>query len=74
MLFQELDMNHDGMLDELEFEMLFKMQPKEQPVKLQEGPMINEPVNEEDLGNYMHGGYNTYNKRPLEISEMLQLP
>jgi len=24
--------------------------------------------------NYMQGGYNTYNKKPLDVSEMLQLP
>ena len=75
MLFQELDVNHDGMLDEQEFEMLFSMPPKDQPVMMQESPiMMKENLNEEDLGNYMHGGYNTYNKRPLELAEMLQLP
>jgi len=28
MLFNELDVNRDGLLDELEFEMLFSMPPK----------------------------------------------
>ena len=74
MLFQELDINQDGMLDEMEFEILFNLMPKNSSAKLQEGPMMKEPVNEEDLGNYMHGGYNTYNKRPLDVNEMLQLP
>lgn len=59
------------MLDEMEFEMLFNMLPKDQPMKLQDAPLMQEPVSEEDLGNYMHGGYNTYNKRPLEVAEML---
>ena len=71
MLFQELDINRDGMLDEMEFEMLFHMMPKNGSGKLQEGPMMKDNVGEEDLGNYMQGGYNTYNKRPLDNSEML---
>lgn len=45
--------------------MLFNMQPKDQPVKLQENVMMQENLNEEEMGNYMTGGYNTYNKRPL---------
>lgn len=32
---------------------------------------MQEAIGEEDLGNYMHGGYNTYNKRPLNFTEML---
>ena len=40
-------------------------------MKLQDVALMQEPINEEDLGNYMHGGYNTYNKRPLEVAEML---
>ena len=62
------------MLDEVEFEMLFNMIPKNQAGKLQDGPMMKENVGEGDLGNYMQGGYNIYNKRPLDNSEMLQLP
>ena len=65
MLFQELDVNHDGQLDEQEFEMLFNMQSKDKPGKLQDNVMIQENLNEEEVGNYMTGGYNTYNKRPL---------
>ena len=41
MLFQELDVNRDGMLDEMEFEMLFNMLPKDHsPMKLQEAPLM----------------------------------
>lgn len=40
MLFNELDVNRDGMLDELEFEMLFTMLPKNSSAKLQEGPLL----------------------------------
>ena len=29
---------------------------------------------EQTLGNYIDGGYNTYNKRPWQHNEMLQLP
>jgi len=28
----------------------------------------------EELGLYISGGYGTYNKKPLRMNEMLQLP
>ena len=62
------------MLDEMEFEMLFNMMPKNNAAKLGDGPMMKDNVHEDDLGNYMQGGWNTYNKRPLDVAEMLQLP
>ena len=75
MLFQELDVNKDGQLDEFEFENLFTMVPNKAVAAMQDGPMKYENnVGEEGLGNYMHGGYNTYNKKPLDANEMLQLP
>ena len=73
MLFQELDINKDGLLDEMEFEMLFNRQP-DQGQYITAGAVFKDHVAEEDLGKYMHGGYNTYNKRPLDVHEMLQLP
>ena len=72
MLFQELDANRDGLLDQVEFDHLFAMSADG---KANDSPhMMDKTVEEEDLGNYMHGGYNTYNKRPLAMGEMLQLP
>ena len=66
MLFSELDSNKDGLLDELEFDQLFRMQVG--ATALKDGALPQDPQNgvaEEDLGNYIQGGYNTYNKRPL---------
>lgn len=71
MLFQELDVNKDGMIDEFEFEMLFSRIPTG-ATQQQDGPMGQESGAGEE--NYMQGGYNTYNKKPLDVSEMLQLP
>ena len=73
MLFAELDANKDGMLDEIEFELLFMRQPTT-GIKLTDGALHKDHVCEEDLGKYMQGGYNTYNKRPLDVNEMLELP
>ena len=75
MLFSELDVNKDGLLDEIEFDQLFTMQVGAQA--LRDGALPQDPINgvaEDDLGNYIQGGYNTYNKRPLQYAEMLQLP
>lgn len=33
-----------------------------------------EKIDSEEYGKYIHGNYGTYNKRPLDVSEMLQLP
>ena len=75
MLFQELDVNKDGMIDEREFEMLFYHVPATGATQQQDGPVGQDNgAGEENLGNYMQGGYNTYNKKPLEFSEILQLP
>jgi len=73
MLFQELDVNKDGMLDEQEFEKIFTYQLNRNLVA---GAMDGSPVrtdlpSEEHMGNYIQGGYNTYNKRPWQHSEML---
>ena len=71
MLFQELDVNKDGQLDEAEFENFLTMLPNKALGK-QKGAMELENNPGED--HYMQGGYNTYNKRPLDANEMLQLP
>ena len=66
MLFSELDVNKDGLLDEIEFDQLFTMQVGASA--LRDGALPQDPINgvaEDDLGNYIQGGYNTYNKRPL---------
>lgn len=74
MLFQELDVNKDGMLDEFEFEQLFYYQLNSSAMKQMDSSPMRESMGEEKIGNYMQGGYNTYNKKPLERNEMLQLP
>ena len=45
------------------------------------GPLMGSPganvdmlTGEETIGNYIHGGYGTYNKKPLGPGEILQLP
>ena len=67
MLFQELDVNKDGMLDEQEFEQIMTYQLNKQLVSncIENSPVGNEMGTEQTLGNYIDGGYNTYNKRPL---------
>ena len=67
MLFQELDINKDGMLDEQEFEQIMTYQLNKQLVSncIENSPVGNEMGTEQTLGNYIDGGYNTYNKRPL---------
>ena len=66
MLFQELDVNKDGMLDEQEFEQIMTYQLNKQLVSncIENSPVGNEMGTEQTLGNYIDGGYNTYNKRP----------
>lgn len=65
-LFQELDVNKDGMLDEQEFEQIMTYQLNKQLVSncIENSPVGNEMGTEQTLGNYIDGGYNTYNKRP----------
>ena len=41
---------------------------------IENSPVGNEMGTEQTLGNYIDGGYNTYNKRPWQHNEMLQLP
>ena len=65
-LFQELDVNKDGMLDEPELDQIMTYQLNKQLVS---GAMDGSPVrtdlpSEEHMGNYITGGYGTYNKRP----------
>jgi len=72
MLFAELDVNQDGMLDVAEFEQLFLGQMYKGIATRDRSP--RDEIGEEVLGNYIQGGYNTYNKRPLEVNEILQLP
>lgn len=76
MLFEALDVNKDGMLDEFEFEGLFSYRPGQEATLETTGAMINmqDSIGGEKLGNYISGGYNTYNKRPLQQNEILQLP
>lgn len=62
------------MLDEFEFEQLFFYQFNRSALKQTDKIPLREGLGEEIIGNYMQGGYNTYNKRPLEMNEMLQLP
>jgi len=70
-LFQELDTNRDGMLDEQEFEQLFFYNFKKDVIRNMDIGQVRESVCEEKMANYLQGGYNTYNKKPLEIYEML---
>lgn len=65
-LFQELDVNKDGMLDEQEFEQIMTYQLNKQLVSncIENSPVGNDMCTEQTLGNYIDGGYNTYNKRP----------
>ena len=75
-LFQELDLNKDGMLDEQELEQIMTYQLNKGLVAtaMDGSPVRNELPNEHEMGNYIQGGYGTYNKRPWQHSEMLQLP
>lgn len=75
MLFQELDTNQDGVLDEVEFDGFFNNEMiggttiTDNPL-----PSGDKLLENGEYGHYIKGNYNTYNKRPLEMSEMLQLP
>ena len=65
MLFEQLDKNNDGQLEEFELDALFL------------GNDIKgyqESIGQLEMNNYLQGGYNTYNKRPLQNNEMLGLP
>jgi len=55
MLFQELDQNKDGMLDETEMESIFTYQLNKHFVasRLDGNPACTEPASEESLGNYI---------------------
>ena len=63
-------MNQDGQIDELELDNLFHLK-----AGLEGGPMQGDGnesyAPDEQLGNYIVGGYNTYNKQPLNVGEML---
>ena len=76
MLFQELDVNNDGLLDLSELDGIFYLSAdKDLTSDLQTGEQFAvEKLNEDTMDNYIHGGYGTYNKRPLPVAEMLQLP
>ena len=70
MIFSELDTNKDGILDEVEFDGLFTNQMIGRRA-LSELPTMQRSTGEEELKEYMQGGYNTYNKKPWGYSEML---
>lgn len=64
------------MLDKQEFEQLLTYQLNRSLVAnaMDGSPVRTDLPSDEHLGNYIQGGYGTYNKRPLQHSEMLQLP
>ena len=67
MLFQQLDKNKDGLLDEIEFDALF--------ISLDQKKIDLASIdNEIDMNYYLQGGYNTYNKRPWQMNDLLDLP
>ena len=74
MLFQDLDVNQDGQLDEVELDYIFSLKAGDQNSPMQKEMQESGAVVDEQLGNYIIGGYNTYNKQPLGMGEMLQLP
>ena len=72
-------MNNDGILDAAEFDGLFYLQ-EDRDLTANARPdgvghmQVADKHNEDEMDNYIHGGYGTYNKRPLHSSEILQLP
>lgn len=72
MLFQKLDTAQDGLLDESEIEALFGGEVG-LPDHL-EGDYFEGPTQRDAINRYMRGGYGTYNKRPLDMHELYELP
>ena len=72
MLFQKLDISQDGLLDESEVEPLFRGDIG-LPDHL-EGDYFEGATQRDAINQYMRGGYGTYNKKPLNIQELHELP
>ena len=68
-------MNSDGILDASELDGIFFYQADKHNLtsdSKEHGLVVaDNKIGEDDMDNYIHGGYGTYNKRPLQVNEML---